>query len=224
MVIKSDQIVPVNKPIGFSTYDLVRVFKRETKFTGKIGHGGTLDPFATGVALLLLGKATARFEEIRSWTKVYLAGIRLGATSSTQDITGSIKEIPDIDFSKMEKAHIASAFTGFIGRFEQKVPAYSAAKHEGVPRYKLARQGIVTPEKSKTVEIFSIELVYFRPPIMTCRVSCSGGVYIRQLAQDLGDKLGVGGFLFNLEREKVGDYGLRDSLSVGDFKTLSFAD
>jgi tRNA pseudouridine55 synthase len=224
MVIKTDQIVPVNKPIGFSTYDLVRIFKRETGFKGKIGHGGTLDPFATGVALLLLGKATTRFEEIRSWTKVYLAGIRLGAASSTQDITGSITQISDADFSKMEKKDIESALAGFTGKIEQKVPAYSAAKHEGVPMYKLARQGIETPEKSKTVEIFSIELVYFRPPILTCRVCCAGGVYIRQLAQDLGEKLNVGGFLYHLEREKVGDYGLKDCLGVGNFKTISFAD
>jgi tRNA pseudouridine55 synthase len=224
MVIKNDQIVPVMKPIGFSTYDLVRVFKREAEFKDKIGHGGTLDPFATGVALLLLGKATARFEEIRSWTKVYLAGIRLGATSSTQDITGSITQISSADFSKMEKKDIEQALAGFVGKFEQKVPPYSAAKHKGVPMYKLARQGIEIPEKSKTVEIFSIELIYFRPPILTCRVFCAGGVYIRQLAQDLGEKLGVGGFLYHLEREKVGDYGLQDCLSIGDFKNLSFAD
>jgi len=224
MLIKTDQIVPVIKPIGFSTYDLVRVFKRETKFKGKIGHGGTLDPFATGVALLLLGKSTARFEEIRSWDKTYLAGIRLGATSSTQDITGSIKQVPDIGFSKMEKKDAEQALAGFIGKFEQKVPAYSAAKHEGVPMYKLARQGIEITTKAKTVEIFSIELVYFRPPILTCRVTCAGGVYIRQLAQDLGEKLAVGGFLYHLEREKVGDYGLKDCLAVGDFKTLSFTD
>jgi len=223
MVISADQILPVNKPIGYSTYDLVRIFKRETKFQGKIGHGGTLDPFATGVALLLLGKATTRFEEIRAWTKIYLAGVRLGATSSTQDITGSITQLPAIDFSTLDKKDIESAIAGFTGRFEQKVPAYSAAKHEGVPLYKLARQGIEVA-KAKTVEIFSIELVYFRPPILTCRVACAGGVYIRQLSQDLGEKLGIGGLLFYLEREKVGDYGLRDCLGVGDFKNLSFAD
>jgi tRNA pseudouridine55 synthase len=224
MVIKGDQIVPVIKPVGFSTYDLVRFFKRDTKFKGKIGHAGTLDPFATGVALLLLGKTTARFEEIRTWTKIYLAGIRLGASSSTQDITGTITPLPDPDLSGIDKKAVESALTGFVGKFEQKVPAYSAAKHEGVPLYKLARRGVETPEKSKTVEVFSIELVALQVPDLTIRVSCGGGVYIRQLGVDLAEKMGTKGFLFSLEREKVGDYGLRDCLNVEDFKNLSFAD
>src|SRR5512137_1723679 len=102
MVIKNDEVVPVIKPVGFSTYDLVRVFKRETRFKGKIGHGGTLDPFATGVALLLLGKATSRFEAIRAWTKTYLACVRLGAASSTQDITGTITPVPEADLSRID--------------------------------------------------------------------------------------------------------------------------
>jgi tRNA pseudouridine55 synthase len=223
MVIQSDQIVPVVKPVGCSTYDLVRIFKRETGFKGKIGHGGTLDPFATGVALLLLGQATARFEEIRTWPKTYLAGIRLGATSTTQDITGDIKERAGFDYSAWGKTEIGKTLAGFTGKFEQKVPAFSAAKHGGVPLYKLARHGIEVA-KAKTVEIFSTELIHYQPPILTCRIVCAGGVYIRQLAQDLGEKIGCGGFLYSLERERVGDYGIEDCLTVGDFKKLLFAD
>lgn len=211
-----DRIIPVNKPIGISTYDIIRQFRRRTGYKGKIGHGGTLDPFATGVVLLLLGRATSRFEEIQTWAKKYYAGIRLGATSSTLDITGLItvrhqKPMAAIDMSIVEKT-----INEFTGRIDQKIPAYSAAKHEGKPLYRLAREGI-SVEKSKIVEIHSIQIMFFKPPILTCRVSCGSGVYIRQLAHDIGEKIGCGGFLYYLEREQVGNYSLRDCLAIEDF-------
>ena len=215
-----NRILPVNKPIGISTYDVIRLFKRKTGYVGKIGHGGTLDPFASGVVLLLLGNTTSRFEEIKTWTKRYLAGIRLGATSTTLDITGVITEHAGGLASALSKKDVEQTVAGFTGRFVQKIPAYSAAKHDGVPLYRLARRGIEIT-KSKTVLIQSIQVVSFQPPIMTCRVTCGGGVYIRQLAQDIGEKLGSGGFLYHLVREQVGDYLLRDCLDVEDFTTSS---
>lgn len=213
-------ILPVNKPIGISTYDVIRLFKRKTGYTGKIGHGGTLDPFASGVVLLLLGNATSRFEEIRTWIKKYLAGIRLGATSTTLDIAGIITDYAGNPGPAFTREDVEQAAAGFIGQFVQKIPAYSAAKHEGVPLYRLARRGVAVA-KSKTVSIQSIQVVSFQPPTLACRVTCSGGVYIRQLAQDIGLKLGGGGFLYHLVREQVGDYLLRDCLDVEDFTTSS---
>lgn len=214
-----NRILPINKPIGISTYDVIRLFKRKTGYAGKIGHGGTLDPFASGVVLLLLGKATSRFEEIKTWTKRYLAGIRLGATSTTLDITGAITEHA-ADPSAFSRKDLDQAIPGFTGQFVQKVPAYSAAKHDGVPLYRLARRGIEVA-KSKTVLVHSIRVVSFQPPTLVCRITCSGGVYIRQLAADIGEKLGGGGFLYHLVREQVGAYVLRDCLDVEDFTTSS---
>ncbi len=212
-----DAIIPVNKPVSFSTYDLVRIFKRETGYPHKIGHGGTLDPFATGVVLLLLGKATSRFEEIRTWEKVYLAGIRLGAVSSTQDIAGRIETADRCDRGAINRSSINNALERFIGSFVQKVPAYSAAKHEGVPMYKLATRGVAVA-KSKTVTVAAIDIVNFKWPLLSIRARCAGGVYIRQLATDIGEALGCGGFVYFLEREAVGKYALKDCLRIEELK------
>jgi len=218
---KIDKILSVKKPAGFSTYDLIRIFKRETHFTGRIGHGGSLDPFATGVVLLLLGEATSKFEAIKDWEKVYLAGIRLGASSTTEDAVGEIKITEDKNKPTISKSMIEKTLQGFTGTIEQKVPYFSAAKHEGVPLYKLAKKGIAV-EKRKTVNISNIELLNLKWPLLTIRVFCSGGVYIRQLAHDIGEKLGCGGFLYFLERERVGEFTLKDCFTIEDFKNKGF--
>jgi len=197
-----DKILPVIKSAGMSTYDVIREYKRKTGFTGKIGHGGTLDPFAEGVVLLLLGKATKQFEEIRKWEKVYLAGIQLGSVSTTGDPEG---EISPVFSKKPTKKEIKQVIKKFIGETEQRVPAFSAAKHKGVPLYKLARQGKIV-EKSKKVNIRKIEFVKYEYPQLVIRVSCAGGTYIRQLAQDIGEQLKTGAFLKTLKREAVGKF------------------
>lgn len=208
-----DKILACIKPVGISTYDVIREYKRKTGFKGKIGHAGTLDPFATGVVLLLLGKETKRFDEIRAWEKLYLAGVRLGATSTTGDPEGEIKTISPKNPTKRE---IKKSIKMFVGETEQKVPAFSAAKHKGVPLYKLARKG-KTVEKSKKVRISKIKLVDYKYPVLTIRVTCFGGTYIRQLAQDIGEQLETGAFLQSLEREKVGKFSKKDSCPVDDF-------
>ncbi len=214
-----DKILPAYKFPGSSTYDLIRAFKRETRFKGKIGHGGTLDPFACGVVLLLLGQATKKFEEIKSWEKVYVAGIRLGAKSSTGDIEGEIK-IKE-GGKKPDKKEIEEILKGFLGEQDQKIPAFSAAKFEGKKFYEIAREKGVVPERFKKIKVGKIELLNFDYPLLTVRVSSSGGTYIRQLAEDIGDKLNCGGFLYFLEREKVGGYGIKDCVSTEDFKNLN---
>ncbi len=205
------KILPINKPVGFSTYDLIRLYKRKNEYTGKIGHGGTLDPFACGVVLLLLGEATKKFEEIRGWEKVYLAGLRLGATSTTQDIEGEISH--SLKPVKPKREEIIQVLKDFEGEIEQKVPAYSAAKHKGTPLYKLAQQGKQIA-KSKKVTIKKLGFVAYKWPLLTIRATTLGGTYIRQLAEDLGEKLGTGAFLYFLQREKVGEYALKSCQSL----------
>jgi len=198
-----DKILPVIKEVGISTYDLIRRYKRKNNFKGKIGHAGTLDPFASGIVLLLLGKETKRFDEIRVWDKVYLAGVQLGETSTTGDPEG---EITPVSSKKPTNKEIQEVIKKFVGETEQRVPAYSAAKHKGVPLYKLARQGKTIPEKSKKVNIKKIEFVDYKYPKVTIRVTCAGGTYIRQLAQDIGEQLKTGAFLYSLKRESVGKF------------------
>jgi tRNA pseudouridine55 synthase len=204
---------------GCSTYDLIRIFKRETEFKGKIGHGGTLDPFACGVVLLLLGQATKKFEEIKSWEKVYVAGVKLGAKSSTGDIEGEIKS--KIDAKEPTKKEIGEILKSFLGEQEQKIPAFSAAKFKGKKFYEIAREKGIVPPRFKIIKIKKIELLNFNYPFLIIRVSSSGGTYIRQLAEDIGEKLKCGGFLYFLEREKVGEYEIKDCVSTEEFKNLN---
>ena len=201
-----DKIIPTYKPVGLSSFDLIRRYKRENDFKGKIGHGGTLDPFACGLVLLLLGKATKEFDEIKKWDKTYLAGLRLGATSTTGDPSGEVAVTLESKNSKTTKAQIEKVIKGIIGEIDQQIPAYSAAKQDGTPFYKLARQGKKTPERSKKVNIKSIELVTYKYPFLTLRVTASGGTYIRQLAQDIGKQLGIGAYLYYLERQVIGKF------------------
>ncbi len=203
----TDKILPVFKPPGFSTYDLIRIFKKSTNFKEKIGHGGTLDPFASGLVLLLLGKATKKFEEIKKWKKVYLAGLRLGAKSSTGDIEGQIKIVREKP--NFKKDDVEKVLKEFEGEIEQRVPLYSAAKFKGKPLYLLAKEGKKIKKKKK-VKIFKIELICFKWPFLTIRITCSGGTYIRQLAEDIGEKLKCGAFLYFLLREQIGPYNLKE--------------
>ncbi len=203
-----DKIIPIYKPVGLSSFDLIRKYKRENNFEGKIGHGGTLDPFACGLVLLLLGKATKEFDEIKTWDKTYLAGLRLGAISTTGDPAGDITTTLQSQTSKTTKAQIEKVIQGFIGETDQQIPAFSAAKQDGIPFYKLARQGKEIPKRSKKVNIKSIELVAYKYPFLTIRVTASGGTYIRQLAEDIGQQLGVGAYLYYLERQTVGKFSI----------------
>jgi len=203
------KIIPVKKMPGFSTYDLIRIYKRKNDFSGKIGHGGTLDPFASGVVLLLLGEATKKFEEIKKWEKTYLAGIRLGTSSTTQDIEGEISKETKETPTGITPKRIKKILKEFQGETDQRVPPYSAAKHHGQPLYKLARKGKMI-SKTKKVTIKEIKILVYRWPLLTIRVTTLGGVYIRQLAVDIAGKLGTSGFLYFLERERVGKYEISD--------------
>jgi len=212
---QSDIIIPAYKPVGLSTYDLIRIYKRKNNFCGKIGHGGTLDPFACGLVLLLLGKETKKFDEIKFWQKTYVAGIKLGSHSTTGDIEGSITEnlCHNIDYKEL-KSRLNEILPEFIGEIEQKVPSFSAAKQNGKPLYELARSGAKIIEKYKKVKIQGIEFIALKYPLLTIRVKCSGGTYIRQLAEDIGNKLNTKAYLYFLQRETIGDYNIKNSLEL----------
>lgn len=202
-----DKIIPIYKPVGLSSFDLIRKYKREHNFKGKIGHGGTLDPFACGLVLLLLGKATKEFDEIKKWHKTYLAGLRLGSTSTTGDPAGEITASLKAKDTITTKVQIEKVIQGFIGEIDQQIPAYSAAKYKGQPFYKLAKQG-KAPNRSKKVNIKNIEIIAYKYPFLTLRVTVSGGTYIRQLAEDIGKELDIGAYLYYLERQSIGKFSI----------------
>lgn len=205
------KIIPVYKQVGLSSYDLVRIYKRKKNFKQKIGHGGTLDPFACGLVLLLLGEATKEFEKIKGYKKIYIAGIRLGAKSDTQDIEGEIETQKDSYHPKSEE--IKKVLDSFRGEMKQKVPVYSAAKYKGKPFYKLANQGIEI-ERYKNVKIENIDFIFYRYPFLTIKISTFGGTYIRQLVTDITKKMKSDGFLYYLKRDQIGKYNIKDSIEL----------
>lgn len=201
-------ILAINKPIGLSTYDLIRFFKKTAGFNGKIGHAGTLDVFGSGLVLILLGKATKQFQDWQTYDKQYLASARLYYSTDTLDIEGKIE--PTSKIIKLDRARIEAVFPHFIGNIRQKIPAYSATKYHGQPLYKLARKGQQI-NKEKSVNIKEIKLVAFKSALVSLDIVCASGTYIRQLVYDLFQELEVRSFLFSLTRTRIGPISLKNS-------------
>lgn len=212
-------ILPVYKPIDITSYDVIRAFKKAVRPTFKIGHAGTLDPFADGVMLLMLGTGTKKFDELQKLPKTYLATAVMGARSDTLDRTGKIDlGIKIQELSTLHISQIQEVAKKFVGTIEQKIPDYSAAKVGGRPRYQLARQGTVIPEKSKKVTVYSIEVVSLVDNKCKMRVGCSSGTYIRQLSYDILHTLGIESYLESLKRESIGPYTIDVCCQIADFE------
>lgn len=226
MIRVMDAILPVYKPIGITSFDVIRLFKRDAHPAYKLGHAGTLDPFADGVLLLMLGKGTRQFDELQKLPKIYLATAVLGARSDTLDVTGHIVESRNekLEPSEVLLDKIQQTAKQFVGTIEQRIPDYSAAKIGGQPRYKLARKNAVLPSKSKQVTIYSLAIVSLGSTECVMRVSCSSGTYIRQLSYDLFMHLGIESYLSKLTRESVGDYTIAQCCSIEDFSSSKWQD
>lgn len=217
-----DGILPVYKPIGISSFDVIRAFKRAVHPTFKVGHGGTLDPFADGVLLLLLGKGTKRMNELQSLPKTYIATAALGAKSDTLDVTGTIVE--SAEHPVPSEAEIRTIADSFVGKYEQEIPQYSAAKVNGKPRYLLARRGELTERKTKLVTIHELEFLSVQSNNATFEATVSSGTYIRQLSYDIFKKLGVESYLEKLTRTKIGDFSIEKCSKIEDFVSDSWQD
>ena len=204
-------ILNVDKPPGMTSHDVVDEIRRLAG-QRKVGHAGTLDPMATGVLLVCLGKATRVAEYLMQGRKRYRAGIVLGATTDTYDAEGQITSgSGETDYTRDE---IQAALTPFVGNIEQVPPMYSAIKREGQPLYQLARQGKTVERSPRPVQIDSIELLDWTPPTLSIIVTCSPGTYIRSLAHDLGQILGCGAYLASLVRLGSGRFTLEDATSL----------
>ena len=205
-----EEIIFVDKPVGMSSFGAVarvrRIFSERAGHKVKVGHTGTLDPFATGLLILLVGKATKKASEFSKLDKEYEAKIRLGATSSTGDPEGDI--VINDSCPKLDQAEIEECLNSFIGTIEQTPPAFSAIKVNGQRAYKLARRGKDVEIPTRRVTIYSIDIIDYSAPYLTIRTHVSSGTYIRTLAEDIGKKLGCGAYTEELRRTKIADYDI----------------
>lgn len=214
-------ILLVDKPVGLSTFDLIRVFKKNNHFEGKIGHAGTLDVFAGGLVILLLN-TTRHFADFQEHKKHYLASVRLDASSTTLDIEGKVTHFENDE--KIQKDSIQGSIDQFIGTHEQNIPSYSAAKFEGKPLYKHAAQGNLVTHKSKPITVYDLSLLALKYPLATLNITCSSGTYVRQLTYDLFKKIGIESFLFGLTRTQIGEYQIKDAVSLQDIYNQNWVD
>tara|TARA_B100000963_G_scaffold289741_1_gene259333 strand:+ start:1266 stop:2186 length:921 start_codon:yes stop_codon:yes gene_type:complete len=202
-------IIFINKKAGISSAGVVRDVKKIVQC--KVGHGGTLDPIATGVLPILIGEGTKFGSFSLQKNKTYNAELLLGVSTDTGDKTGTVLEEKNIICTKGE---ILKVLKKFSGKYSQTVPSYSAVKVRGVPMYKLARRGITTDKIVRQVEITDLKLVALTGPRLELKVTCSKGTYIRSLATDIGEMLGCGAHITNLERSAVGEFSLRDAFTL----------
>ena len=213
MAYQIDGILLIDKNEGESSHAVVRKVKSALKLR-KVGHAGTLDPFATGLLIILLGQGTKLSSFVMSQDKVYLAVMRLGIETDTLDPTGRVlRSVPVPD---LKPEYIWNKAKGFIGKIQQTPPIYSAVKYNGTRAYKLARSGQEVALKKRTVSIHSIRIVSVKLPDVTLEVKCSSGTYIRSLSAELGEKLGPGGHLRCLRRLASGSFVVQKALSSKD--------
>lgn len=211
------EILYIDKPLGWTSFDVVKrvrgkLLRRLGLKKFKVGHAGTLDPLATGVMIVVTGKATRMIESLQAGVKEYVATIALGATTPSFDLETAIDATYPTDHITREGVEQALAM--FVGTIEQVPPAFSACKVDGRRAYKMARKGKEVEIKPKTLVIDELDLLQFSPTEIVVRVVCSKGTYIRALARDIGEALMSGAHLTALRRTRVGNVGIDSCLSV----------
>jgi tRNA pseudouridine55 synthase len=206
-----DGIFNINKPPGKASFSVVSAVRRLSG-ESRVGHGGTLDPAASGVLPVCLGQGTRVTEFLLEAPKAYQAEIEFGVATDTDDATGKI--ISRGDPSGVSRRKLLSALSSFRGLVSQTPPMYSAVKQGGKPLYKLARQGVEVKRQSRLRWIYSLELKDWQPPLATIEVECERGTYIRALARDLGQLLGCGAHLRGLLRLRCGPFDIKDAVSL----------
>ncbi len=209
-------VLSIDKPYEWTSADVVRKIKNLLRGAGhkkiKIGHAGTLDPLATGVLLVCVGKATKRVNELQAEEKEYVAEITLGATTPSYDLEHPIDAT--YPYEHITEEAVRSALEGFLGEQEQLPPVYSAKLIDGKRAYDYARAGKEVEMRMAVISIYDAELLRFDLPRVTVRLRCSKGTYVRSLARDLGSRLGSGGHLTALRRTASGGYRADESLAL----------
>ncbi len=206
-----DGVLLVDKEPGMTSHDVVAMARRKLQIR-KIGHCGTLDPMATGLLILVIGRGTKIQDLLMSEDKTYEGTIRLGTATDTQDAEGRVieeREVPELDRERVE-----AVFAEFSGDFYQTPPMVSAIKKDGVPLYKLARQGKMIEREPRLVHVYRHEVLWVEAPDIGFRVVCSKGFYVRTYAHDIGERLGCGGHLKALRRTRSGNFDLERAVTV----------
>jgi tRNA pseudouridine55 synthase len=217
-----DGVLLIDKPEGFTSHDVVARVRRQLRpNVKKVGHAGTLDPFATGLLVVLAGRATKLARFFVDLPKEYECTVRFGVRSDTGDLTG---ELAETGVTTTREA-VDQAIPGFLGCIRQSVPMTSAVKVDGERLYKKAHRGEVVETPVKEVEIEAIDVLEFdeAAQAMRCRIACSKGTYVRQLAIDIGEAVGAGAHLEQLSRTAVGDLGLTDAQTLAAFEQAAEA-
>lgn len=211
-------VLPVKKPAGFTSFDVIGKLRGVTK-TRKIGHSGTLDPMATGVLPLFFGSATKCCDILQNEDKRYVADVKFGIVTDTQDTTGRVLKECE---SHVTEAQFREVMAGFIGKQMQLPPMYSAVKVNGRPLYDLAREGKTVERAQKEIEVYGINLLEFNEHAQTARmeVSCGKGTFIRTLINDMGEKLGCGASMSSLERTMAGGFDISECYTIADVEAM----
>ncbi|MFO7538111.1 MAG: tRNA pseudouridine(55) synthase TruB [Chloroflexota bacterium] len=213
-------LLNIDKPAGITSHDVVQQVRRVTGVR-RVGHAGTLDPLATGILLVGVGRTTRLIEYLVGQPKLYEAEVRLGQATNTYDTEGEV--VAERPFSSITSEMIAGNLAPFRGQIEQRPPIYSAIKKDGQPLYKLARQGIEVEVPMRQVTIYALEMLAYDAPFVNLRVTCSAGTYIRSLAHDLGQALGCGGHLTALRRTAIGTFGVETAVSLTNLTPATLA-
>lgn len=216
--IEPDGVLVVNKHQGPTSHDIVNMI-RKLYHTKKVGHTGTLDPMATGVLVILIGRAAKAAEYLVSDEKKYEAILRLGITTDTEDITGKI--LSEYQGTLPSEDAVALAVSSFVGKSEQIPPMYSALKVDGKKLVDLARKGEEIERKARPIEIYQAECKKITDTDYSLSVHCTGGTYIRTLCRDIGEKLGCGGTMATLKRTQTGSFSIEQSVSIEELKNMS---
>ena len=212
-----DGIIVINKEKDYTSHDVVAKLKKKLNIS-KVGHTGTLDPNATGVLPILIGKGTKFSKYLINHDKTYKAQIELGKKTDTADVEGNVIEEKPVD-TEYIKQNLVQVLESFVGKQEQVPPMYSAIKKNGKKLYEYARKGEKVEVEPRKIEIYKIELVKYNEKNIEFIVSCSKGTYIRSLCEDIAEKLNTVGYMKNLERLQVGEFNIEKSVLIDDVNT-----
>ena len=215
------QLILIDKPLKWSSFQAVNAIKWAIRKKYqlkkiKVGHAGTLDPLASGLLLICVGKFTKRIHEFQGMPKVYEGTITLGSSTPSYDLETEIDTLYPTEHITEELIH--KARTSFLGKIAQKPPVFSALKKDGKRLYEYAREGKELELKARSVEIFAFEILQINMPDIHFRIQCSKGTYIRSIAHDFGKALNSGGYLSSLRRTKIGEYNVDNAVTPANFK------
>jgi len=213
-----DGALLIDKPAGPTSHDVVDAIRRKFGIK-KVGHCGTLDPNATGLLIIVLGRGTKLSEKLMGDDKVYEGAIKFGVTTNSYDTDGEIIETKPVP--PLTLAQLGEAAAAFVGDHLQTPPMVSAVKKDGVPLYKLARKGIEVAREPRLVHIYNFRFTNYHEPLAQFRITCTKGTYVRSLAHELGQKLGCGAHLATLRRVTSGKYDVADATKLADVLQLT---